>query len=449
MADEARVKQDGPLPRLPDQRYRWYVLSVLTLAQSCHTLDRSIFGLLLEPLRQEFGLSDKQLGLLAGFAYGVAFAIAAIPIGLLVDRVNRRNMLAIALALWSGFTALCGLTTSYMALLFSRAAVGAAESAGAPTGLSLLTDHFKAGERSTAVSIWYVSAGIGTTLAFIGGGYMIQHHGWRSALLIAGAPGLAIALLLLLTVREPRRGAADVETAPAILPAGGFWQKLRALLAVPGLAHCIAGIILANVTLSGIGAWIASFFLRTHGLSIAQIGIVVAISLGLLTSVGGLFAGLAVDAVNRVRGYHAAHAAVASAGLVLLGATLAGLTLVAPATGVAIVLFMACGTILTAHFGPANGLAITMAGSERRGLTVALIQFGSNLVGFGLGPLIVGIVSGYFPLESGVRIGLFALLVFSVWSSLHFLLAARAVKGRTTGPDQAGTALAATTVEAG
>lgn len=410
----------------PKSLYRWYVLAVLTTAQACHTLDRAIFGLLLEPLRREFSLSDQQLGLVAGLAYGVAFAVAAVPLGMLVDRVNRRNLLAVALTLWSGFTIVCGLTTSFIGLMFSRSAVGAAESAGAPTGLSLLTDHFSAGERSSAVSIWYLSSGIGTTLAFIVGGYVIEHHGWRSALLIAGAPGLCIALLLFLTVREPLRGAADA-IRETTLP-GTLLSRLGAIAATPGLAHCIIGIILTNVTLSGIGAWMASFFIRSHGLSLTQIGIVIALALGLLGSVGGLFLGFAVDRLDKLRGYHPAHAAIASAISVLVAAALAALTLLAPSTGIAIAIFMACGTMLTAHFGPSNGLAITLAGSQKRGLTVAIVQFGSNLVGFGLGPLIVGVISGHFASQDGVRLGLLVLLIFNVWSALHFMLSARSVR---------------------
>ncbi|MDB5687678.1 MAG: hypothetical protein JWR77_2267 [Rhizorhabdus sp.] len=417
----------GP-SRVPARKghYRWYVLAILTAAQACHTLDRAIFGLLLESLRHEFALSDQQLGLVAGLAYGVAFAVAAVPIGMLVDRANRRNLLAVALTLWSGFTIICGLTTSFIGLMFSRSAVGAAESAGAPTGLSLLTDHFGAGQRSSAVSIWYLSSGIGTTLAFIVGGYVIEHHGWRSALLIAGAPGLCIAVLLLLTVSEPLRGATDAIRQTS-LP-GSFPSRLRAIAATPGLAHCIAGIILTNVTLSGIGAWMASFFVRSHGLSLTQIGIVIALALGLLGSVGGLFLGFAVDRLDRRRGYHPAHAAIASAISVLAAAALAAFTLLAPSAGVAITLFMACGIMLTAHFGPANGLAITLAGSHERGLAVAIVQFGSNLVGFGLGPLIVGVISGHFAPQDGVRLGLLALLAFNVWSAVHFMLSARSVR---------------------
>lgn len=412
--------------------YRWYVLAILTLAQSCHALDRAIFGLMLESLRREFGLNDEQLGILAGFAYGAAFAVMAIPFGMVVDRWNRRNLLTVALTIWSGVTALCGLAGSYVMLLATRATVGAAESGGSPTGISILSDYFRAEERATATSIWYVSSGIGTALAFLGGGYVIQHYGWREACIAGGVPGICVAILLYFTVREPERGRSDPRDMGATHL--GLLASFRAIAARPGLVHCMAGIILLAIPVSGVAAWITSFLVRSHGLSLMQIGMVVAMSMGLLGSVGGLAAGSGVDWFNRRHGrFNPMTPALMSTFTSLCAALLCVMVLLTGSAAIAVGAFLACGLMLNAHNGPSNSLAVTLAGPQIRGLTIATIQFGANLIGWGVGPLIVGVVSGHFDERNGVRWGLMSLLIFSLWGASHFVMAGRAAR-RTARP---------------
>ena len=181
--------------------YRWYVLAILTIAQTCHGIDRAIIGLVLQPVGQEFGLTGAQLGLLAGVAYGVPFALAAIPFGYAVDRYNRKTLMTFALSAWSAATALCGAVTGFWTMLAGRAAVGVAEAGGSPTGMSLLSDYFGTDKRSTAIGIWYLSSGIGTAVAFFVGGWIVVEYGWRWAFVAAGIPGLLLAPFLFFTVR--------------------------------------------------------------------------------------------------------------------------------------------------------------------------------------------------------------------------------------------------------
>lgn len=412
-----------------DDRYRWYVLLVLTLAQICHTVDRALFGLLLEPLGRDFRLSDQQLGLLAGFAYGLSFAVMVIPIGMAVDRVNRTRLLAAVLAIWSAFTAMCGLVTSYAGLVVSRALVGAAEAGSAPTSMSLIADYFRREQLATATSIWYLSAGIGTTLTFLAGGYLVENHGWRVACLTAGAPGIAVALLLLAIVREPVRGGKEK------VPAGGapsLSSGLRYIHSRPALVQCMAGIVLLSIPQSGIAAWIASFLIRSHGLSMTQVGFAVAITSGLLGSIGGLLAGGLVDWLNRRIGhFDPAVPAFVSAFTVAAATLLFGIALTAHSAVWAIGAFILSGLLLNAHNGPASSLAATLAGPDVRGLTIAIIQFGANLIGWGLGPLIVGTISGHFDTENGVRWGLMSLLFFSALGSWQFCRAGVTARGFT------------------
>ena len=411
-----------PETRAGAGKYRWYALGVLTLAQFCHAMDRSIVALVLDPVKREFHLNDSQLGVLAGLAYGVAFACAAIPLGLAVDRFERRRLLGWAIIVWSGFTALCGFATSFATLVLGRAAVGAAEAGATPTGLSLVSDYFAPRERSGAVGIWYMSAGMGATLAFLGGGYAVQHFGWRTAFLAAGAPGLLIGLLVLLTVREPRRGATEDLTA-TVQPDG---PKLRAILRSPGLLHCMAGIMLVAITMSGMGAWLVSFFVRSHGLPVGQAAMAVAFGFGILTAAGGMIAGILVDRAQRRRASfdprlpaRAATLTCVATAILMAGALNAG------PTWAAVTLLLLAGCIATAYNGPANSLFVTLAPVHARGLSVAMLQFGCNLIGMGVGPLIVGVISQAFGPADGLRIGLSAILLFNLWGAGHFLLLAR------------------------
>jgi MFS family permease len=404
--------------------YRWYALAILTLAQLCHAMDRSIIALVLEPIGKEYALSDGQLGLLAGLAYGLAFAVAAIPFGIAVDRVQRRVLLAAAIAVWSGFTALCGMANSYATLLLSRAAVGAAEAGATPTGLSLLGDYFRVSERATAVGIWYMSAGLGATAAFLGGGYVVQHYGWREAFFVAGAPGLAIAALVFFTLREPPRG--DCNPAMAAAPKRDFRASIKLIIAQPGLVHCMAGIMLVAISMSGLASWLVSFLVRVHGLSIAQGGTVVAFSLGVLGAAGGVVAGFVVDRIGRRRArYDPRLPATAAAITCVATAVLAAGAISVPSTPLAIALLLAAGLLITAYNGPANSLLLTLAPTQIRGLTVSIVQFGCNLVGMGIGPLIVGMVSQTVGGQGGLRWGLLAVLFFNLWGAAHFLLVTR------------------------
>lgn len=200
------------LPTAPPARryYRWYVLALLTASQVCSYMDRTIIGLVIEPVRAEFGLSDGQMGFLSGLAFGIAFAVTALPFGWLVDRCNRAKLLALVVALWSLLTMLCGMAQSYLMLLASRMSVGAAEAGGSPTGVSIISDYFAPKERSSAIAIWYSSATLAVIVTFLFGGYVAQHYGWRATFLFAGIPGLVIALLIFFTLREPVRGARDL-----------------------------------------------------------------------------------------------------------------------------------------------------------------------------------------------------------------------------------------------
>lgn len=177
--------------------HSWYTLGLLTLIYLCHAVDRSVISIVLEPLKQEFGISDSQVGILTGLAYATLYALAGIPIGYLIDRRNRRNLLAVLVAVWSACTVACGFAQNYWHLLTARLTVGAAEAGGAPTALSIISDLFPPDRRSTAISIFWVSTALGTAVSFAIGGLVAAEYGWRAAFFVAGLPGLLLVILLL------------------------------------------------------------------------------------------------------------------------------------------------------------------------------------------------------------------------------------------------------------
>jgi len=188
---------------------RHYVLALLTAIYALNFLDRTIFNVLIDPIKKEFGLSDTMMGLLAGFGFVLFYSILGLPIARLADRFNRRNIIAAAFALWSAMTAFCGLAQSVKTLALARIGVGIGESAGTPASQSLIADLFDKEERPRALGVYAIGTYLGVFLGYFMGGFVNHYYGWRAAFLAAGLPGIAIALILWLTVAEPRRGAKD------------------------------------------------------------------------------------------------------------------------------------------------------------------------------------------------------------------------------------------------
>ncbi|WP_404477015.1 MFS transporter [Novosphingobium sp. BL-52-GroH] len=401
----------------------------MTLAQTCHGIDRAIIGLVLAPIGREFALTDSQLGILAGFAYGIFFALAALPFGIAVDNFNRRNLMVAALTLWSGATALCGLAAGFWSLLLGRAFVGVAEAGGSPTGMSLLSDYFGEDRRATAIGIWYLSAGIGLAVAFVVGGMIVQGAGWRWAFVAAGIPGLLLAPVLLLTVREPRRGAHDSSEATDDGERLRLGRRIRLLASRPGLLLCIFAIVLIAAGIYGMSIWLTTFLIRVHGIPIARAGLYIAIAYGGLGSLGGFLAGWVIDRVNRRRGGFAPARTTLFGAVIPLLTAMTGIgTVLVQDTGSMLVLLMACGFLSASYNGPIYAVIVTIAGPRLRGLAVSLVQLGANLIGVGAGTYLIGAVSDFVGGDAGVAWGIGTAMIFTFGGGVLLLLASRSIR---------------------
>ncbi|WP_326538178.1 MFS transporter, partial [Pseudorhodoferax sp.] len=268
-------------------------LIVLTLIATVQFFDRALMVVVMEPIKSEFALSDSQLGLLAGFSYAAAFALAGIPLGWVADRTNRRNLLALLLAVWSALVALAGSAGSFAALVATRVGIGAADAGGQPCSVSTIADLYPRDKRAGAVAVFYVGVPLGMLLGFMAGGFIAAQYGWRTGFYVAAVPGVVLTLALLLFTREPRRGAADVGAHDALPPSLG--ATLRFMRGQSSLMLIMAASVLVTASSSAMMSWIGSLLVRSHGLTLQQVGLVTALCMGGVGALGTLAAGALAD----------------------------------------------------------------------------------------------------------------------------------------------------------
>ena len=266
--------------------YAWYVTGLLFLVGAFNLMDRQLLAILLEPIKRELALSDTAMGLLTGFAFVAFYTLTSLPIARLSDSHSRRHIIAVALALWSTMTAASALATSFTQLALLRLGVGVAESASGPAGQSLVADFFPKLRRTVAMSLLAIASPVGVMLAFVIGGQLNEQLGWRATLLCMGAPGVLLAMIWWLTVKEPERGAID--GGPSDSAQHSVAATLRFLLGLKSFRQLALGASLSIFTVTAMVVWGPAYLQRAHGLASSDVGL----SLGLATGLGGIAGGL-------------------------------------------------------------------------------------------------------------------------------------------------------------
>jgi MFS family permease len=356
-------------------RYAWFVLIVLVVVYGANFVDRYIFIIMMEPIKLDLRLSDTQLGLISGFAFSAVYSIAGLAAARWADLGNRRTLLAAAVAGWSLLTAACGLTRNFLQLLVVRMGVGVAESACSPPAHSLISDYFPPRKRGVAFSIYSMGLYVGLAVGFILGGWIGERMGWRAAFIILGLPGILIAVFTFLTVREPRRGAADSGLADEDRYSAR--EVLTYLAARPSFVAYTLGSSLYTFAGTAIDSWAPLFVMRVHDLSSGQVGLwtgVLGASAGFTGSIAG---GWIADRLSArdLRWY--------------LWVATAGISVVVPATllflfvGVRwIFVFYVIGVFFNSFYMPAT-IAVSQAvlPVRMRALSSAALLFGYNLIG--------------------------------------------------------------------
>jgi MFS family permease len=274
-------------------------LALLGLVYVFSYIDRQVIAVLIQPIKQEFGVSDTLMGLLTGLAFGLLYAAMGVPMGRLADRGNRRAIVAVCCALWSLATMACGLAGQFWQLLLARMSVAIGEAGGMAPSISLVSDLYPKHRRSLAISLFMMGPHLGVLIGLAVGGWVAQQYGWRAAFLVFGAPGIALGLLVWLCVPEPRRGG--FETAAPAAPAAqeSLGAQMLRLLAQPAFRHLAVGCGIAGIAGYGYGIWTPSFLVRTHGLSIAHAGLMFGVASGLGAISGALFSGWICDRLTQ------------------------------------------------------------------------------------------------------------------------------------------------------
>ncbi len=420
---EARPAAETAADHTKTDPYAWYVLAILTLVYTFNFVDRQIIAIVSPAIKEELGLSDSMLGLLKGLAFAVLYTTLGIPIAWLADRWNRVNIVAIALAIWSGFTALSGLSANAMQLALARVGVGVGEAGGSPPSHSIISDYFPKERRSTALALYSLGIPFGQMLAFLAGGWVLENLGWRNAFFVVGIPGVILAIVLKLTVREPVRGAKDFgKAAPPI----AFRAGVKALLGIPSFWGLLVAATAASFTGYGVGLWAVDFFRRTYEISYQEITVPLGLLNGLAYGVGTYLGGMLTDRFGRKN--KGAYAIIPAIGMLIT--IPAGLLQVWSLTPLWAFVFTAPFLVgLGLYLGPTWALVQTLAPPSMRAFAIAFMFFILNIIALGFAPLWVGGLSDIFAAAygevTGLRLALSTLAASSVLAVLAFFWTAK------------------------
>jgi MFS family permease len=421
---------------------RWYVLAVLTIVYALNIADRFSISTLIEPIRLELHLSDSGIAFLTGVALALFYVTIGIPVAVAADRFNRRNILSAALFAWSAMTVLCGLAQNYVQLLLARIAVGIGEAGGTPPSTSILADKFAAARRPMALSIFALGACLGAWLGSSVAGWAAQRSGWRAAFLVLGIPGLLVAVIVRLTVREPVRGQLD---SPASLRgAGRLVDTLRTIRDRRSALHLILGGSVATLWSWGLMWWTPAFLQRSHHMTVGQAGGL----LGPMHLVAGT-AGTLLAGWSMGRPWAAdARRVVRMLGAVTALATIPSILVFAVAsTSMATVLLWVFVPAVYFYIGPILGLLQNVVPAPMRATACAVLLFTANMANLVIAPQAVGWLSDWFARSFGagdesLRWALLLLALTGFWAAGHLWTAAATIRDDETAaaePRQAGT----------
>ena len=406
--------------------YTTYVLVVLATINLLCFVDRLMLSVLLEPIKKDLGLSDVQLGLMTGVAFALFYATVGIPVARLADRKSRVMIVSIATALWSLMTVMTGFANSFTQMLLARFGVGVGEAGCLPPGHSLLSDYYPPQRRAFAIGMFMLGGGVGTMLGQILAGVIGAKYGWRWAFFVLGAPGLIVALVTILSVREPPKGRFEGQSKVDV-KLNNFRSAVTTLFGRRTYVHILIAYALSNFALYGLMNWLPTFFVRSYGLSLSEVGMAVGLACG-----GGAMVGMALGSVlapklvARDRRWETWMPAI-SHGLCL--PLFLSMLSVQSLTAALVIGFFA---MLSATFGIGAGLSCVQSCAEPnlRATAMSLVMFCSALIGMGGGPLVVGVLSDQFTpiwLDSGLRVALVAPALVFAWATLHFTLAGRSL----------------------
>ncbi|KCZ52130.1 spinster family MFS transporter [Hyphomonas pacifica] len=484
MSDAATEARPGYETGYKTKGYRAYVLTSLLVVYIFNFIDRSIFGILTDPIRNSLNLEDWQMGLLGGLAFAMFYTTLGIPIARVSERRSRMMIIVGSLTIWSLMTVLCGFAVGFASMFLFRLLVGVGEAGCTPPAQSVLADYFKPGSRATAASIYALGVPLGGMFAGLAAGPINDFvtgenvhnlfenlgwswatglvdwkslEGWRIAFIAVGLPGLLFAVIIGLTVKEPPRGYTDPPNATKP-EAESFLVALKKLARKPTYVHVVAGAAIASFAGYGVAAFSTSFLLRVHELTLTQAALIFSLVLGLMAAIGVFLSGFLADRLSvrhpTALSWMPALGMGLSVPLYWLGYLSPSVTLMLPP-------LMAAATLHYFYLGPMYAVSAGVVDARTRATAVSITLFAVNLIGLGLGPTLIGFLSTTLKsmMLSGADVGVtlqvckdmalltaeqiaacssadarglqWSILVFTTlygWAALHYLLAGKTLQ---------------------
>lgn len=406
---------------------RWYALAILTGVYISNIADRFVISTLIEPIKADLHLSDSAIGFLTGTALAIFYTGMGIPLGLIADRVDRRKLIALSIAIWSLMTAACGAAHSFVQLMLARIGVGIGEAGGTPASQSLLSDLFPFSQRVLATSIFSLGAAAGSWLGSTVGGGLADTFGWRAAFMALAVPGLALAILTRFTVQEPARGTLDAVSSSG---SASLSETLRFIRTQRSLLHVLAAVTVVTYWGWGLLWWTPAFLMRTHSMTTGQAGSLLGTINGIGGALGIVAGGLLIHRLGRkdprwqlwVVAIATVFGTIASIGLFL--------TTTPAMTTLMLWLFIPVAYL---NIPPMLSLTQSLALPRMRGVSCALLLFGANIANLALAPQFIGILSDVFQARSSnpaqsLRAALLLNTLTGFWAVYHLWAAGRTLR---------------------
>jgi len=408
----------------------WIAAAVMMIVYIINIADRYVLSTLIEPIKADLQLSDAGVAFLTGVSLAIFYVAAGLPLGALADRVNRKKMIAISVAVWSGFTALCGLSTGFWQFLLARIGVGVGEAGGTPPSHSLLADKFPPRSRAFMFSIWGLGASIGAWLGASGAGLLADAYGWRNTLVIFGLVGLPVALLVWLCVREPKRGQTDAVQVDPDAPVATLMQTIQHTWRTPALRHLLMGGGIVTLWGWGLAWWIPAFLSRSFALSTGEAGAL----LGPMHGIGGTALMIATVLVMRLLKNQSMHWQAQFVTFTTLIGTIPGILLFyVNSLEAATWILWIFVPIIYVYIGPSTALVQNLYRPDMRAKGIALLLFTANLCNLAIAPQLVGLFSDWVAANSStpqesLRTVLFWFAFTGFWATAHYWALAHHMK---------------------